>query len=113
MGKMEAQRRQESVGCEMGLAVGDWNGQFDMGETGNRGQMGLERRPERTSAGEVEKNAPLPLAFVPAVVLVIATARRAALVAAVARMGVLGLDGARRTAFLRTGMGMMPAAAEH
>ena len=113
MRKMETQRRQQSVGCEMGFAGGDSDRELDTGQTGNHRQMGLERQPVRTSAGQVEKNAPVPLALVPAVVLLIATARRAALVAALARIGVRALDRARCPALLRTRMRMMPAAAKH
>jgi hypothetical protein len=116
MRKMETQRRQEGVCGEIRRAGGDANRQFAMRQAGNRREARLERKTGQTPPAQVEKNAAVTLAFVAAVVLLIATAvaRLAAFIAAWAwLMVVVRPDRAQRPAFFRTGVRMMPAAAEH
>jgi hypothetical protein len=113
MGKMETQRRQQGVDCEVRVAGGDVNGQFATRQAGNCRQGKLERTAVQTSAGQIEKDTPIPLAFVPARMLMIAAARRPALVGARTRVGVQRYDRRWHRAFLVTCVRMMPAAAEH
>jgi len=113
MRKMETQRRQKGVDREKRLSGGDMSRLRVARQAGNRRQIELERRTMQTSIGQVEKDARIRLAFVPAVMLVIGAVRRAAVVGELARVGVRRFDRTRIAAFRRASVCMMPAAAEH
>jgi hypothetical protein len=113
MREMKPQRRQKSVGGKERLDGGNVDRQLATGHRGNGRDVRLGHRAVRTSPGRVEKNARLALAFVPAMMLLIAAARRIALVGAPARLYVDRFERTRIAALLRACMGVVPAAPEH
>lgn len=112
MRKVEPQRRREIIDGEIRPIGGDMDWQFAVRHRGNRRQVRLERKNVRSPAAQVEKDAPQPLTFVPAVMLLVAAAH---VPSAAVRVRLRGRrrDRAGLVAVTRTGVRVMPAAAEH
>ena len=113
MHEMKTQRRREIAGREEGPLLGGRRRRTTARDAGGRRQSGLSRRFVRFQLCGTEINARAPLTFVQAVMPVVFRTSGAVAIHMTVLATVRRLDRWRRAALPRTGVGMVPATAQH